>query len=312
MTQASAPGKVILFGEHAVVYGQPALAIPLSDVRTTVTIETSHAADPHSIHIIAKDIGRSYWLHESEDRDPLAFAIRLTLEAIGLEVEAPLELVIESDIPIASGLGSGAAASIAIIRSLAQHFKAPLEDRMVSELAYQVEQIHHGTPSGIDNNVIAFETPLYYVREQAPQPFSLGQSLDLVLGHSGMTSHTGEVVGALRTRLQAEPDTYNAIFEQIGSLVAQAYQALQVGELGHIGRLMNQNHALLQALGVSIEALDRLVDSARSAGALGAKLSGAGAGGFMVAVVTPNTQGEVAEALRHAGAVHVISTKVVA
>lgn len=310
MTQATAPGKAILFGEHAVVYDQPAVAVPLSELRTTATVQTSPTTDFPSIHIFAKDLDQSYWLHERDDHDPLAYAARLSLDAIGVKLESSLDLVIESDIPIASGLGSGAATSVAIIRALTKHFDAVLKEHVISELAFKVELLHHGTPSGIDNNVIAFETPLYYVQKQAPRPFTMGSPLHLVLGHCGVSSPTGTVVGALRKRRLAKPEAHTALFGKIGALVEQAFQALILGEIQLVGTLMNKNHGLLQELGVSIDELDKLVDIALSAGALGAKLSGAGAGGFMIAAVTPNTMVDVAAAIREAGAAHILSTQV--
>ena len=310
MTQATAPGKAILFGEHAVVYDQPAVAVPLSQLRTTATVQASPGTDAPSIHILAKDIHHSFWLHERDNTDPLAYATRLVLDAIDVQLEHSLDLFIESDIPVASGLGSGAATSVAIIRAFANHFEATLEDERVSELAFKVEQLHHGTPSGIDNNVIAFETPLYYSQKQVTRPFAMSQPLHLVLGHCGVSSHTATVVKALRERMLANPEPHTALFRGIGALVEQGFKALETGEIELVGTLMDRNHGYLQELGVSIDELDALVDIARSAGALGAKLSGAGAGGFMIAAVTPTTIDDVATALREAGAIHTLSTQV--
>jgi mevalonate kinase len=310
MTQVSAPGKAILFGEHAVVYDQPALAVPLTDLYTTVTVQALEESETPSIHIDAKDIEQSFWLHERDDSDPIVYAIHLTLEAINVQLASPLSLQISSQIPIASGLGSGAATSIAIIRAIASHFGISLADQSVSELAFQVEQLHHGTPSGIDNNVIALERPLYYVRGQAPRPFSLVKPLTLILGHCGIISRTGDVVSALRERYQENPEFYLDLFEQVGAIVEQAFKALMAGEISKVGTLMDQNHTLLQKMGVSIGSLDQLVESARCAGALGAKLSGAGAGGFMIAAVDPRKKQTVIDALRKAGAHHTLSTQV--
>lgn len=309
MTQASAPGKAILFGEHAVVYDQPALAVPLSTLRTTAHIKATDAVQP-TIKVIASDIRQSFWLHERDDRDPLAYAIRLTLKEIEAEVDAPFEIRISSDIPIAAGLGSGAATSIALIRVLAAYFNVALGDRIISEIAFKVEKLYHGTPSGIDNNVITYEQPLYYKRGEDPIPFTLGTPLHLVLGHSGVSSQTGTVVNAVRERWLASTSEYDAIFLQIGSLVDLAYRALKAGKLETIGSLMNENHSLLQQMGVSVDALDIMVDYARSAGAYGAKLSGAGAGGFMIALVDPQIGDGVAQAIQDAGAHHILSVKV--
>jgi mevalonate kinase len=310
MTQTSAPGKAILFGEHAVVYDQPALAVPLSDLRTSVNLQVSTEAEAASIRIVASDIDQSYWLYERDNTDPIVYAINLTLKQINVNVTEPLELFIRSDIPIASGLGSGAAASVAIIRTLANHFEVELEDQVVSEIAFTVEKLHHGTPSGIDNSVITFEQPLYYKRDQELRPFSLGQPLLLVLGHCGISSQTVAVVGEVRDRWKANPKKYSDLFMQIGSLVERAYQALIAGNIDQVGILMDDNHSLLQRMGVSIDELDRLVDCARSAGAYGAKLSGGGAGGFMIALVDSEKKNKVAHALQDAGAHHTLTAQV--
>jgi mevalonate kinase len=309
MIQASAPGKAILFGEHAVVYDQPAIAVPLSSLKTVAQIRVSDGDQP-SIRVIAPDIRQSFWLHERDDGDPLAYVIRLTLKEIKAEIREPLEIRINSEIPIASGLGSGAAASIAIVRALTAHFSVILDDHIISEIAYKVEKLHHGTPSGIDNNVITYEQPLYYVRGEDPHPFKLGKPLNLVLGHCGVTSQTGKVVGAVRERWLTQTQEYHEIFSQIGSLVDLAHRALIAGQLETIGSLMNENHSFLQQMGVSIDALDLMVDRSRSAGAYGAKLSGAGAGGFMVALVDLRTEDSVAQALQDAGGHHILTIKV--
>lgn len=309
MTQASAPGKAILFGEHAVVYDQPAIAVPLSDLRTTVIIR-SIDAQPPSVHVVATDLDHSFWLHEMDDRDPLAYAIRLALQATMPELQESFEISVSSKIPIASGLGSGAAASVAIIRALSSFFKVDLSDASISALAYRVEKLHHGTPSGIDNSTIAFEQALYYKRNQDPQPFSLGRPLQLVLGHCGVDSQTGAVVAAVRDRWQASMEEYSAIFSQIGELVERGYDNLKAGDHKQVGILMNENHALLQRIGVSNQALDQLVARASTSGAYGAKLSGAGAGGFMIALVGTETRESVARALQDAGARHILVVQV--
>ncbi len=309
MIEASAPGKAILLGEHAVVYDQPALAVPLPDLRTLVSIQQL-ASDRASIYIEAIDLDQSFWLHERGDRDPLACATRLALAAATSSHPESLQIQIRSSIPIAAGLGSGAATSVAIIRAIAAYFDTSLADQSISDMAFQVEKLHHGTPSGIDNTVISFEKPLYFQQKKHCQTFVLGKDLQLVLGHCGVTSQTGDVVAGVRKRWQAETMTYDALFKEVGDMVNQAYRALIEGKLQALGELMNANHSLLQSMAVSQHELDALVESARDAGALGAKLTGAGAGGFMIALVEPSSAGTVLKALVEAGAQHAFTTKV--
>ena len=309
MIKASASGKAILFGEHAVVYDQPAIAIPLSQMRATVQVED---LDPGTSGVLidAPDISRSFWLREAEDGDPLAFAARLALDELGVEAHLKLHLTIRSKIPIASGLGSSAAISIAIIRSLSGHFGKPLAVETISRIAFEVECLHHGTPSGIDNTVIAFEKPVYFIREHKPEIIPIPTPLNLVFGDTGVSMKTAIPVGLLRERWEKDPVTYGAWFGEIGEIVKEARSKLQAGTIESLGALMNQNQALLEDMGLSSQELQHLVRAARESGALGAKLSGAGMGGIMIALVMPDAVQIVENALRIAGAKQVFMTEV--
>ena len=163
-TSVNAPGKAILFGEHAVVYGRPALAIPLTQVRATALVEDSLE---EGIRLKAPDISRDYLFKNAKVKDPFARSVQVVSEASGHRLEN-LTITIRSSIPIASGLGSGAAMATAVIRALALHIGQDqlASDERVSELTYQVEKLLHGTPSGIDNTVVAYEKPVFFVRQQ--------------------------------------------------------------------------------------------------------------------------------------------------
>jgi mevalonate kinase len=300
---ASAPGKVILFGEHAVVYGRPAIAVPVAQVQATVTITPSTAG----FRIEAADLGRACWLEEAERNDPLAQAVRVTLGR--LRAAAPdVTLTVRSTIPIASGMGSGAAVSVAIIRALAEHLGTQLPDEVVSSLAYQIEEIHHGTPSGIDNTVVTYCRPVYFVRGQPIQTFRIHTPFRLLIADTGIASPTKTTVAEVRRNWERRPANYEALFDRIGDLADAARIAIQTGEVGQLGPLMNRNQVLLRELGVSCEQLDTLSRAALAAGGEGAKLSGAGRGGNLIVLVRPETESAVSQALRHAGAVGVIPT----
>lgn len=316
----SAPGKVILFGEHAVVYGRPAIAAPVTQVRATATVAP---APPESgLTLIASDMGRSIALSSAPGDDPLAAAARLTLAH--LAAPAPdATLTIRSDIPIASGLGSGAAVSTALVRGLADFLGHTLSPAEVSGLVFEVEKIHHGTPSGIDNTVIAYEQPIYFVRQRprsgvgpngtmSPKKIllTIGAPFTLLIADTGSPSHTRRVVERVRRGWQRKKARYEALFDQMGDIADEARRALEAGEIGALGMLMDENHELLIELGVSSSKLDELVDAAHFAGALGAKLSGAGPGGNMIALVEDDFADQVADELREAGATRVIRTSV--
>jgi len=308
MNQATAPGKIILFGEHAVVYGRPAIAVPLTQVRATTTLSPNSTA----FQVIAHDLGQRYLLTEAATDNPIAVAVNETLRQLGHPVAPSVNLGLQSTIPLGRGLGSGAAISTAIVRVLAQFYQTDLTPAEISAIVYEVEKLHHGTPSGIDNTVIAFEQPVYFIKGRGVQRMTVKKSLTFVIGDTGVIASTREVVAALRQRWQAAPDRYEGYFDEVGRLAQHAKMIIEQGLVGAaaLGKLMNENHELLTDMGVSSPELDKLVLAAGDAGAWGAKLSGAGGGGNMIALVEPAQAEQVAQALRAAGAIETIITTV--
>lgn len=307
---AHAPGKIILFGEHAVVYGRPAIAVPVSQVRAKAIVSALPGSPAGEVRLTARDIGLESRLSDLPGDHPLALAINGVLEHLELDRLPALHLRIESDIPIASGLGSGAAVSAAIARAVSAFLGHPLPDDQVSSIAFRVDQKYHGTPSGIDNTVIAYAQPVYFVRGQPFQRLCTGRPFTVVIGNSGISSPTAAVVGDVRRQWEANPAPYETLFDAIGEIARQAREAIEAGAPTELGPLMTRNHSLLRELGVSSEALDRLVSAALSAGAGGAKLCGGGRGGNMIALTDEQSAPQVAQALRAAGAVNTIITTV--
>jgi mevalonate kinase len=237
--------------------------------------------------------------------------VQITLQRFNQAAPPDLSLQISSTIPLGRGLGSGAAISTAIVRGLAKFFNQPLAPADVSTLVYEVEKLYHGTPSGIDNTVVAFEQPVYFVKGRPIRRMRVGQSLTLVVGDTGIVAPTHTVVGDLRRRWQADQERYEGYFDEIEAIVDQARQALEEGGPGlpAIGKLMDQNQELLETMGVSSPELGRLINAARQTGALGAKLAGAGWGGNMIALARPETAPAVAQALVRGGATGVMVTE---
>lgn len=303
---ASAPAKIILFGEHAVVYGQPALAVPVSSLRVTVTV--TPAATPE---FAAGDWTAAFPSDIAPEllTNPVLKMAHHTAAHLTCPLP-PARYAIASDIPVASGLGSGAAVSAAVGRAVAAAAGKTISDDDLNTLVYDIERIHHGTPSGIDNTVIVYERPVYFIRGQAPETFTVGAPLRLLIADTGHSALTKESVGDVRTLVESNPDFAVPRIEQIGRIVAEARDALAAGDAVALGRLMGENHALLRDLTVSSPDLDRLVAVALDAGAYGAKLSGGGRGGNMIALISPDTEDAVRAALLAAGAVRVISTVV--
>jgi mevalonate kinase len=307
---ASAPGKAILFGEHAVVYGRPAIAVPVDQVKAKAAIFADPRGAPGTLRIEAPDIGVSSLLADMPVEDPLACAVRAVLNELKVARPPAGILRITSSIPVAAGLGSGAAVSVAIIRALSSFLGQPLAEEQVSSLAFEVEKLHHGTPSGIDNTVITYNRPVYFVRGQPIQTLRVPQAFTLLIGDTGIPSPTVTVVASVRAARNERPGDYERLFDAITALTQKARQAIESGQVDKMGPLMYENHTHLQSMGVSSPELDRLVQAARDAGARGAKLSGGGRGGNMIALVDKASAKTVESTLLTSGARQVIVTQV--
>jgi mevalonate kinase len=314
--KSSAPGKVILFGEHAVVYSRPALAVPVTQAHVDVEVLDSPRK---GIWIDAPGIDLHAELNSLPADHPVGSAILKVFQRFGFPSpafgrgargEGGLNISITSTIPVAAGLGSGAAVSVALIRALALHLSTPLTDEQVNELAFEIEKLHHGTPSGIDNTVITYAKPVYFIKDKPLETFKVGKPFTIVIGDTGICAPTKESVGDVRRLRMRDQHTIENIFNEIAQIALIGRRSIESGKPEQLGELMDQNHAYLQALTVSSPELDNLVEAARKAGALGAKLSGGGRGGNMIALVDQPKAESVAGALISAGAKRTIITEI--
>jgi len=303
---ASAPGKIILFGEHAVVYGQPAIAVPVEQVKARAIVEADPRSKSGNVRLFAPDINLDKPLDQLADNHPLAAAVQQVRAACGVQHLPACRIKITSTIPVASGLGSGAAVSVALIRALSGFLGYGLTQEQVCALAYEVEKIHHGTPSGIDNTVITYAQPVYFVRGEKIQVLAPAQDFTVVIGDTGIASPTFNTVKDVRQAWEENPALYDTYFESLGSIAKAARNKIETGAVESLGPLMKASHSVLQKIGVSSSALDCLVTAALAAGAWGAKLSGGGRGGNMIALTSPQLAASVAQALEQAGAVRTI------
>ena len=315
--KASAPGKIILFGEHAVVYGRPALAVPVTQVHAGVEVLDSSRA---GIWIDAPDINVHAELNTLPSDHPIASVIHNFLFLSRVSPFPSLDIRISSTIPVASGLGSGAAVTVALVRALSLHLNHPMTDEEVNAFAYEIEKLHHGTPSGIDNTVITYARPVYFIKHP-PSPggrgaggevetFTVGQPFTIVIGDTGISAPTKDSVADVRRLWMNDKARWETVFDKIGEIAFTARRAIEAGKSEMLGELMDENHALLQKLTVSSPELDRLVEAARDAGAKGAKMSGGGRGGNMIALVKPELAESVSLSLKEAGAKNTITTQV--
>jgi mevalonate kinase len=311
IVEARAYGKLILFGEHAVVHGQPAIAVPLKAMAATVTAEPMPPGT--GLTFILQDLHQHLHLHAADTavKNTLVYAAQLILEQLGA-ADAAFRLTLHSTIPIGAGFGSGAAVSTALARALSKALGQPLARESLNELVFTVEKMHHGTPSGIDNTVIVYEQPIFFIKDGPITTFKMACPFHLLVARVDHTTPTHITVGAVHELYEAEPGRIGKLFNRIGQIVRRARQVIEKGEMTYLGPLMNENHALLRELTVSDEMLDRLYAAAVAAGAWGAKLSGGGRGGNLIALIPgdPIVRQNVQTALLEAGAVEVIFTTI--
>jgi mevalonate kinase len=307
MTSSSAPGKIILFGEHAVVYGYPALAVPVTQVQATATVNKKSR---RGMIIEAPNINLTTELSSLALDHPLSVVIHGVYSALKITNTPACTLYIQSTIPVASGLGSGAAVSVAVIRALSEFLGQPFTNEEVNKLAFEAEKIYHGTPSGIDNTVVTYSKPVYFIKKKPIKTFHVGVPFSIMIASTGIAAPTKESVDSLRMLWQADKPLWEKVFTKVGEVVWNARQAIERGDIDELGRLMDANHTLLQKMNVSCAELDHLVAAARIAGALGAKLSGGGRGGNMIALVEKEKASDISRALNKAGAKRTIVTQV--
>lgn len=305
--KSSAPGKIILFGEHAVVYNRPALAVPVNQVQVDVDVLDSSRA---GIWIHAPIIDLRAELTSLPADHPIGSVILKLFQLFEISKTPNLEINISSTIPVAAGLGSGAAVSVALTRALSSFLLHPLSDDEINSLVFEIEKLHHGTPSGIDNTVITYNMPVYFIKGQPIETFKTGKPFTIVIADTGIPALTKESVGDVRRLWLKDGNRFEYIFNEISQISLIARRSIESGRPELLGELMDHNHALLQEMTVSSPELDCLVTAAKDAGALGAKLSGGGRGGNMIALVDQLKAESVASALISAGAKRTIITEI--
>ncbi|MBN2361543.1 MAG: mevalonate kinase [Deltaproteobacteria bacterium] len=289
-------GKAILFGEHAVVYGVPAIAIPIDRHLSVEVIGSGHGPE------LAADCWKVAVRLDVEQPDARALQQAFGL-ALDLTPRCPHRIIarVDSEIPRSAGLGSSAALSVALVRALAGYAGESLAPDEELSRAAEIEKIFHANPSGIDHSVVAIGRPIVFRKQGGAEAgVDLGRIFKLVIATAGSHGGTAARVQALARRRQSMAELYQNAFAAIGQVVERALLALKKGDAAEVGALMDFNQGLLNALGVSSPELERGLGVAREAGALGAKLSGAGGGGAFLALCDDDPQ-PVLRALRGAG-----------
>jgi mevalonate kinase len=293
-------GKVILFNEHFVVYGLPAIASAIG-AKTTALVERRPGSG-----VELKDERPETKGYKAEKFGQQKESLDLMLKLMNIDTtKTAFKVTLGGDLLAASGVGASAASCAAIARAFSQELGLNYSDNRVNEVAYEGEKGYHGTPSGIDNTAATYGGLIWYRREgssQLMERMKLKRPVEIVMGNTGLVADTKVVVGGVKERKENEPDKYARIFESAKQLAHNARRQLEAFNLDRVGSYMNENHELLQQIEVSCPELDMLVDLARDNGALGAKMTGTGRGGYMVAL-TPgrDLQERVAQAIENKG-----------
>ncbi|MDT9491024.1 mevalonate kinase [Streptococcus mutans] len=299
-----ASGKIILMGEHAVVYGQPAIAIPFSAVETVAEVKEDGEALTVTCEFYDGLVHKMPEILES-----LKHAIRFSLYRIGAPQDPAIHIDIHSTIPAERGMGSSAAVAVAIARSLFNFYGKVLTDKELWEIVQSSEKIAHGNPSGIDTVTTSGKSPVFFVKDQPIEQLSINMDAYLIVADTGQTGQTLKAIQSVKAllskvtyQIDSLSDPKQAI-KELGQLTKLAKEALLNNYILELGEVMNQAHQLLASLTVSNQTLDRLAQAARQAGALGAKLTGGGRGGCLIALAKDKESAEkIARTLLEQGA----------
>jgi len=308
MGKGSGFGKVILFGEHFVVHGVPGI---VSAIDSTTDAEVKRTRKGIKI----KDERKTAKGYSEEKRLQQLESIERILRTMGIDPETPLNIWIGGSLPGFSGLGASAASSVAIARAIAQELGMSFSDEKISQIAYEAEKAYAGNPSGIDNTAATFGGLLWFRKNfgggsDIIEKLAIQKPVEIIIGSTGIVANTKAMVEGVAERKRKNPQKYDLLFRQAEELVFEGRKALLEFNLKKVGKLMDENHHLLQEIEVSCDKLDRLVDVAREQGAYGAKLTGGGGGGCMTAL-TPGVelQEKVARSIEKEG-FEVLRTKV--
>lgn len=281
-------GKAILTGEHFVLYGTPALAVPLTEMRTRVRLKLSGEGD--------LTLSSGGQLLENENAREM---VRRAFRLLGCEPFGHVD--IDSDIPLGCGLGSSAALGVALVRGLANHTGQAVEPSRVNELAFELEKVAHGNPSGVDNTVVTYERGVWFQRGLEPVSLRI-QPMTLLIGDTGVRGDTAEAIKTVARWKELNENLFQEILDAGNREVSELKKTLESGLWAKAGTWLNGAHERLREVGVSHPLLERLRSGALEAGAHGAKLTGAGQGGCVLALVASGKEEYVVERMMSEGA----------
>lgn len=286
--------KIILIGEHAVVYGQPAIALPLTTVNVKATVEDAETEST---------INSSYFTGKLADFPVSGIKHLINYLIDKNEIENPLSITIKSDLPAERGMGSSAAVAVALIRAFYTYLGKPLTKTQLLNLANISEKDTHKNPSGLDAATCASEQPIWMVRNQELKTFPIKTHGYLVIADSGIKGKTSQAIAVVKEWLMHNPDETQKLISDLGQLAFNAKDALASDDIEKLGEIFNAAQAILRQLGVSCAQLDDLIALSLKNGSLGSKLTGGGKGGcFICLTKSIGDASGLSQALLDAGA----------
>jgi len=293
-------GKVILFGEHFVVYGLPGIASAIGD-KTIAKIEKAKKFEL----VDNRPETEGYKLAK---KDEIERELKLVLDFMKIDLQkTPVKITLSGNLLCASGIGASAAMATSIARAFSGYFNLGLDDEQINRISYEGEKGSAGTPSGIDNTCATFGGLLWFEKnmqggENKIELIKTKHPVEIVLGNTGISKETKEVVADVKRAKESDPKKYERIFGEYIKLVNDGRQALESGDIKKIGKLMDENHRLLKEMNLSCREAEEIISAAKKAGAIGAKITGTGRGGYVILLTPGNDlQEKVAKAVEKAG-----------
>jgi|YelNatPaOPRAMG01_1025707.scaffolds.fasta_scaffold00278_25 mevalonate kinase len=293
---ASAPGKTILFGEHFILYGCPALSMAINLYSKVFAEKRQNSI----IQIYSKNLNIIEKFNKNSSNNEALKSIKIAADEV-LKLanqNLGLNLTIESEIPPAAGLGSSAATAVSTIASIAELLNLNITKDKIIELAFSPEKFIHGKPSGIDHTTSTLGGIIYYEPNLGFKKFNVMIDIQALIAYSGIPKATKEQIIKVKDYLEKNKERKNRILNEFNEIVSSAVEALKNKDLEMLGNLMNQNQKLLKEIKVSNPILDKIVETAVKNGALGAKITGAGGGGSIIALVTNENKEKVFKKLK--------------
>jgi mevalonate kinase len=293
-------GKIILFGEHFVVYGLPAIASAIGD-KTIANIEKAKKFEL----VDKRPATEGYKVTKKDEMDR---SMKLILDFMKIDpVKTPVKITLSGNLFCTSGIGASAAMATSIARAFSEYFNLNLNDEQVNRISYEGEKGSAGTPSGIDNTCATFGGLLWFEKnlkggENRMELIKAKRTIEIVLGNTGISQETKLVVEDVKKAKEADPKKYEKIFSDYLKIVKEARGVLEKGDITKLGKLMDENHRLLMGMNLSCKQAEEIINIAKANGAAGAKITGTGRGGYVI-LLTPgkSVQDNIAKAIEANG-----------